>query len=488
VEQTATMVFMPNSRARPEDYCDGFGLTEHELALIRTLPAHSRCFLVRQPDASVVVRLDLSGAPEVLTILSGREASVRRLDLLRAAVGDEPSQWYPALTNRESFIPSLRYLGDLELIEDWLTLESDASATTNRIDPFAPGGADAFDGRDNVNITYRYGAGATIQRRLFGAADLRLRYHHNEQSNAVCVLSDSSEDRGEFDLDISPGGSRLSMGISARHSEVSFDGDVNRPAFDNTLSSAEVTLGLQLSASWQINGLAGEEWNEFDSVRPDVDGSFWDVGLRWSPNSRVEVEVGTGERFFGSTPRASVRYRHKRSEVTVDYARTLTFPRNLRAPGGFIDPRQLPDGPTTVDGEPTFTGDSPIINERLSVQYRFSARRTTVTISAADSRQERTEEFSDATFSNVGLTISRSLSSALSANAGVNWSQREGQGGTVGFFGGDSETWRGSLGLNRRLGNNTSLNLSLQHTRRESDGAFNQFEENRITLSASHQF
>ena len=46
------------------------------------------------------MRLDLSGAPEVLTILSGRESAVRRLDLLREAVGDEPSAWYPALTNR----------------------------------------------------------------------------------------------------------------------------------------------------------------------------------------------------------------------------------------------------------------------------------------------------------------------------------------------------------------------------------------------------
>ncbi len=98
VEQTATMVFMPNSRARPEDYCDGFGLTPHEFSLIRSLPAHSRAFLVRQPDASVVVRLDLSGAPEVLTILSGRESAVRRLDLLREAVGDAPEAWYPALT------------------------------------------------------------------------------------------------------------------------------------------------------------------------------------------------------------------------------------------------------------------------------------------------------------------------------------------------------------------------------------------------------
>ncbi|SMQ69858.1 type IV secretion system protein VirB4 [Altererythrobacter xiamenensis] len=98
VEQTATMIFMPNARARAEDYCDGFGLTQHEFELIKSLPAHSRCFLVRQPDASVVVRLDLGGAPEVLTVLSGREASVRRLDGLRASLGDDPEQWFPALT------------------------------------------------------------------------------------------------------------------------------------------------------------------------------------------------------------------------------------------------------------------------------------------------------------------------------------------------------------------------------------------------------
>jgi type IV secretion system protein VirB4 len=48
----------------------------------------------------VVVRLDLSDAPEVLTILSGRESAVRRLDLLREAVGDDPADWYPALTGK----------------------------------------------------------------------------------------------------------------------------------------------------------------------------------------------------------------------------------------------------------------------------------------------------------------------------------------------------------------------------------------------------
>ncbi|MCJ1961930.1 VirB4 family type IV secretion/conjugal transfer ATPase, partial [Novosphingobium sp. 2637] len=66
----------------------------------RTLPAHSRCFLIRQSDASVVVRLDLSGSPEVLTVLSGRESTVRKLDALRERYGDAPRAWYPALTGQ----------------------------------------------------------------------------------------------------------------------------------------------------------------------------------------------------------------------------------------------------------------------------------------------------------------------------------------------------------------------------------------------------
>jgi type IV secretion system protein VirB4 len=98
VEQTATGIFMPNAKARAEDYCGGFGLSEHELELIRALPAHSRCFLVRHANHSVVVRLDLSGLPEVLTVLSGRESSVRRLDALRAIHGDDPEGWYAHLT------------------------------------------------------------------------------------------------------------------------------------------------------------------------------------------------------------------------------------------------------------------------------------------------------------------------------------------------------------------------------------------------------
>ncbi len=97
VEQAATQIFMPNPRARPEHYCDGFGLTRHEFDLVRMLPDSSRAFLVKHGRDSVVAQLDLSGERDLLTILSGRESTVRRLDAIRAEVGDDPLAWVPRL-------------------------------------------------------------------------------------------------------------------------------------------------------------------------------------------------------------------------------------------------------------------------------------------------------------------------------------------------------------------------------------------------------
>lgn len=101
IEQAGAQVFMPNPRATPEDYCAGFGLTAHELELVRNLPAHSRAFLVKHENHSVVARLDLGGQPELLTVLSGREATVRRLDDLRARFGDHPAGWWRYLVGTD---------------------------------------------------------------------------------------------------------------------------------------------------------------------------------------------------------------------------------------------------------------------------------------------------------------------------------------------------------------------------------------------------
>ena len=97
IEQSATQLFMSNPKAQASDYCDGFGLTAHELDLVRSLPEHLRCVLIKQGGNSVVARLDMGNMPDAITVLSGRESSVRKLDELRRVHGDAPSEWMPIL-------------------------------------------------------------------------------------------------------------------------------------------------------------------------------------------------------------------------------------------------------------------------------------------------------------------------------------------------------------------------------------------------------
>ena len=88
---------MANPKAQARDYCDGFGLTQHEFELVKSLPDTARCFLIKHGTDSVVARLNLAGAPELLTVLSGRESTVRKLDVLRASLGDAPDAWMAKL-------------------------------------------------------------------------------------------------------------------------------------------------------------------------------------------------------------------------------------------------------------------------------------------------------------------------------------------------------------------------------------------------------
>jgi type IV secretion system protein VirB4 len=97
IEQAATQIFMINPKARAEDYIDGFGLSPHEYELVRTLPDNSHCFLIKHGNDSVVARLNLSGEKDILTVLSGREETVRIYDELTEGKATRPHDWLASL-------------------------------------------------------------------------------------------------------------------------------------------------------------------------------------------------------------------------------------------------------------------------------------------------------------------------------------------------------------------------------------------------------
>ena len=98
VEQSVTKIFLANPEAVREEYVDGFGLSDAEFEIVRSLGAQGgRRFLVKQGHSSAICELDLAGLEDFVTVLSATTDNVALLDGIRARVGDEPFDWLPIL-------------------------------------------------------------------------------------------------------------------------------------------------------------------------------------------------------------------------------------------------------------------------------------------------------------------------------------------------------------------------------------------------------
>jgi type IV secretion system protein VirB4 len=86
VEQTATMILLPNPNASRDDYIDGLKLTEAEYQVVVSLDERSRCFLVKQGHASSVCQLNLRGMDDALAVIS---ASTDNIEIMHQVLDVE---------------------------------------------------------------------------------------------------------------------------------------------------------------------------------------------------------------------------------------------------------------------------------------------------------------------------------------------------------------------------------------------------------------
>lgn len=111
IEQTATLILLPNPNASREDYVQGLKLTDAEYQVVKSLDERSRCFLVKQGHASSVCQLNLRGMDDVLAVIS---ASTDNIEIMHDVLGERagelgvqpdglaPEQWLEAFYARRN--------------------------------------------------------------------------------------------------------------------------------------------------------------------------------------------------------------------------------------------------------------------------------------------------------------------------------------------------------------------------------------------------
>ena len=381
----------------------------------------------------------------------------------------------------DSTNPALNGNINAELIDQIIFFDASSTINQNRVDPFRSTGDDdvSRSRSDNVTTTYSYTLSPYLVGRINSFADMELRYSYDEQWNSDSDVGDSSRQAVSFNLNSGRDFAIFDWGLVGNYSKIDADDSDSGQSNDDELKSADLRLGYRVNRKLRLRGSVGREWNDFDSVRSDVDGKRWDLGATWTPNKRTTIDIGYGERFFGNTPTVDISYRRKKSIFTASYVKELTDARTLRSEQGIFDEDPLgnPIDPTT--GDPIFAhpDDGQIVDERISFSWSRQGKRTTLTWSGDHSTQQPQSSRDEVVFISSSLELSRRLTSKLSFDTSVGWENQENE------LDEEFETWRFNMGLSRPLGSKSNISLRYTYTERDSDLPDDGYEENRVILN-----
>ncbi|MGH1374009.1 MAG: TIGR03016 family PEP-CTERM system-associated outer membrane protein [Cellvibrionaceae bacterium] len=388
----------------------------------------------------------------------------------------------------DGFNPKVDAKGRIELISDSAFIDLQAQVQQNRSDAFVGGGDSSLNRRGNNNTTYNYAVSPYVVGKVKDLAQLSLRYSYDSQSNSDNDLDDSEQQIANVTISSIAGKSPLSWLLVGNYQTVDYEKDNADDNDSQDLGSLIFRLGYRFNRKWEVYASTGEDFNDFQSSGSDIEGSRWDAGITWSPSPRTTLVVGSGDRFIGNTPFFDFNHRRKHSLLTAQYQKTVTFSRALRT-----DEIDLPviddngDLILDVNGLPIFFSlssttvtRSPIVDERLSVGYRWERGRTNVVVDLTESKQTREEDEQSSTFSSASIGLSRRLSPKLTLDTRLHYQEAEVEDNST--LGNDSQEYRLYLGARRKLGTKTSLTMNYTHNDRRSDQAEDEYRENRVSL------
>ncbi|MGB2221144.1 TIGR03016 family PEP-CTERM system-associated outer membrane protein [Neptunomonas phycophila] len=384
------------------------------------------------------------------------------------------------------FNPRLGASANAELVEQTVFLDTSANVTQNTVDAFRSSGIDSLNDTNNSNTTYNFQISPHTRSHFANVADLRTRYTFNHQSNSSDDVNSSKSHGLNANLSSGTDFHRFDWNVAASYKDTSSSSDDS----SSDLGSLDVTLGYQISPKLRVSVTAGEEWNDYSSSRSSNDGDLWQGSLHWTPTPRTSLDLGYGERYFGSWPTLAFSHRSRHSIFSASYSKELTDSatqlsevrtyQTVNADGNPVNP--ITGAPLPVVSELINIQEGLFIDEKLTVAWSLIGVRSSLTFSGSRSRQIYETTRPDEITTNYSVSFSRSLSPVLDFSTSY---YLRGQTSNNGL---DTDTQSLSFSLMRQVVDGGTLAFSYMYSLRDSDLPSDDYTENRLQFAYTFQF
>ena len=386
--------------------------------------------------------------------------------------------------DQDRFYPTINASAKGTVVPDKLLINASGRASQNEITSSRTTASDPLN--RNTNTFYRYSIGPTWKHRYGNFANQTVSYKYDEVLNSSDFKNDSYRHAVNARL-VNGGASQISWNVAGNWRRTSYSdravnivdgGLVFRPRDDTELSNVRAGLGYQINRSWQVNGTYGWEFNDFQTARDvDTDGNAWDIGIRWTPSPRTTVSLGSGDRFFGSTPRINATHQYKRSTFNASYNKTITYERDITTQEDELIPG--------YENNNALYSNSPILDERFALGWSYAGRRARLNVNGSYSQQTRAEDGFKGDFKNLAVYYSPQISQRYTLTGILAWDQNDPRSrfGSSDFVADDSfTTWRMTLQVGRPLNSRVNIRGSYTFTDSQTDNSFGGYQENRFTV------
>ncbi len=267
---------------------------------------------------------------------------------------------------------------------------------------------------------------------------------------------------------------RLTWAVFYNKNEIEFeDSGVN--IFEQT----SVELGIPLGSRALVFFTAGEEDNEFEiaAAQEPPEGSFWNIGLRWSSPRGNAFELLAGDRFFGEYYRLSWEYSGRYGVIELGYSEDL-----------FTDTQAQFGERASVDGEALVNtslrpSTGVFLQKRADFELRFRKSRTELRFIAYNEVREFQANDTEDETGFAQLRWDWVLRSRLNFNARYQYRVDD-----FGDSGIENRLKEARIGFERSFGSRSVADLSIRTADLGSSIVTNEYRENTLQIGFRRDF
>lgn len=296
-----------------------------------------------------------------------------------------------------------------------------------------------------------------------------------EYDNSFFQESDYGE--GHFRLDNIDNQQGLAWALDYRFRRIEYE-----TALPYEFQRASVNLGFWISGTVRVFAEGGSETPFDNFVDSTMDSDFWEGGVQYRPNQRLDLEVAIGDRSYGESYRGRLRYELRRGNITATYTEAPT----TRADQAFG--RRPIIGTDSLDGLLDRPGASDrYVRKRGEVSVNIELAKSDLTVRVFDERRERRTAaggtpLPDEDFSGAAIRWAWNMGTKTRLGIGADISDRN-QGTR------DDELLQARVDVTYQLSQRLSLSAEVIHSSQEArESSFIDYDENQARLFLRSEF